>query len=196
MPIDAQAVKALRDSTGAGMMDAKAALEEAKGDAEKALEILRKKGIAKAGKKADRETTAGLVECYAHMGRVGSMVEIACETDFVARTDDYKTLAHDLAMQVAASNPLYITPDDVPKDVLAKEREIFMAEAKEQGKPEAVLEKIAAGKVDKYYQEVCLIKQPFIKDPDRSVEDVLIEAIAKLGENIVIRRFARFELGG
>jgi elongation factor Ts len=193
--IDVQAVKALRDSTGAGMMDAKVALEEAKGDAEKAVEILRKKGIAKAGKKADRETTAGLVESYNHMGRVGSMVELACETDFVARTDDYKTLAHDLAMQVAASNPLYTNPEDVPKDVLAKEREIFMAEAKEQGKPEAVLEKIAAGKLEKYYQEVCLIKQPFIKDPDRSVEDILTEAIAKLGENIVIRRFARFELG-
>lgn len=196
MPIDVQAVKALRDSTGAGMMDAKVALEEAKGDAEKALEILRKKGIAKAGKKADRETTAGLVESYNHMGRVGSMVELACETDFVARTDDYKTLAHDLAMQIAASNPLYTNPADVPKDVIAKESEIFMAEAKEQGKPKDVLDKIAAGKLEKYYQEVCLIKQPFIKDPDRSVEDVLTEAIAKLGENIVIRRFARFELGG
>lgn len=196
MPIDVQAVKALRDSTGAGMMDAKVALEEAKGDAEKALEILRKKGIAKAGKKADRETTAGLVESYNHMGRVGSMVELACETDFVARTDDYKTLAHDLAMQIAASNPLYTNPADVPKDVIAKESEIFMAEAKEQGKPKDVLDKIAVGKLEKYYQEVCLIKQPFIKDPDRSVEDVLTEAIAKLGENIVIRRFVRFELGG
>lgn len=196
MPINVQAVKALRDSTGAGMMDAKAALEEAKGDADKALEILRKKGIAKAGKKADRETTAGLVESYNHMGRVGSMVELACETDFVARTDDYKTLAHDLAMQVAASNPLYTNPADIPKEVIAKESEIFMAEANEQGKPKEVLDKIAAGKLEKYYQEVCLIKQPFIKDPDRSVEDVLTEAIAKLGENIVIRRFARFELGG
>lgn len=196
MPIDVQAVKALRDSTGAGMMDAKSALEEAKGDAEKAIEILRKKGIAKAGKKADRETTAGLVESYNHMGRVGAMVELACETDFVARTDDYKALAHDLAMQIAASNPLYTNPADVPKDVIAKESEIFIAEAKEQGKPEAVLEKIVAGKIEKYYQEVCLLKQPFIKDPDRSVEAVLTEAIAKLGENIVIRRFARFELGG
>ncbi len=195
MAIDVQAVKALRDSTGAGMMDAKAALEEANGDADKALEILRKKGIAKAGKKVNRETTAGLVESYNHMGRVGSMVELACETDFVARTDDFKTLAHDLAMQIAASNPLYLNPSEVPPERLIKEREIFMAEAKDQGKPESILEKIADGKLEKYYQEVCLLKQAFIKDPEVDVEAVITAAIAKLGENIVVRRFSRFELG-
>lgn len=196
MGLDTKAIQELRASTGAGIMAAKKALEEANGDAAKAAEILRKKGIAKAADKAGRETKAGLVDGYIHMGRVGAIVEVNCETDFVARTDDFKTLVHDIAMQVAASNPQYLAAEDVPKEVISKEKRL-LAEADEvKGKPKDVTDKIVAGKLEKYLSEVCLHNQAFIKDPDKTVAEVVAEAVAKLGENIQIARFTRFELGG
>lgn len=193
MAISTTEIKKLRDETGVGMMDAKSALEEAGGDHDKALEVLRKKGHAKAEKRAERTTESGLIEGYVHMSRVGALVEVRCETDFVARTDDFKTFAHDVAMHVAASSPQYLSPEDVPEDVAKKEKDSYAEEIKD--KPKDVQEKIVSGKMEKFYQEVCLYKQPFIKDPDKDIEAYQAEQVVKLGENIVIAKFNRMELG-
>ncbi len=191
---DNSLIKELRDLTGAGMMDVNEALTEADGDKDKALDILRKKGLAKLSKKADRVAKEGIVESYIHGGgRVGVLVELNCETDFVARTDDFKALAKDLALHIAASNPLYVSVGDVPAEVIEKEREIY----KEQslGKPEDVMEKMIEGKLAKYYEEVCLLEQGFVKNPDQKISQLIADAVAKMGENVQVRRFARFVLG-
>jgi elongation factor Ts len=196
MDVPAAQVKALREKTGAGFMDCKKALEEAKGDVDKAIEVLRKKGIATAQKKAGREAREGVIEAYIHPGsRLGVMVEVNCETDFVAKTDQFKTLARDLAMQVAAANPRVVRREDLPAEVIEKELDIYRTQARNEGKPEPVVERIAQGKLEKFYQEVCLLEQSFIRDPNKSVNDLITEYIAKLGENIVVRRFVRFQLG-
>lgn len=194
MSVTVEDIKKLRDSTGAGMMDAKKALVEANGDLEAATTALRKKGAARAAKRADREAKAGLVTSYVHGDKIGALVEINCETDFVARTDDFKTFARDVAMHVAASAPEYLNPESVPEVVVAKEREIYASEAGD--KPDAIATKIVDGKLDKFYQSVCLAKQPFIKDPDKSIEAYQTEVAAKVGEKIEIRQFNRMELGG
>jgi elongation factor Ts len=194
--ITAALVKELRDKSGAGMMDCKTALVEAEGDLEKASEILRKKGIAKATKKADRAANEGRIEAYIHPGsKLGVLLEVNCETDFVANTDDYKTFCRDVAMQVAASAPKYIRRENVEQDVIDREMEIYKEQAKNQGKPEQILEKIATGKMEKFYSEICLLEQPFVKDPDKTIQTLLTETIAKLGENITISRFSRFKIG-
>jgi elongation factor Ts len=188
------AVKDLRFKTSAGMMECKEALKESNGDVGKAIEILRKKGIAKAAKKTDRVAGQGIIESYVHTGdRMGVLLEINCETDFVARTDDFRKLSKDIAMQVAAAHPLYVDRSEVPEECLEKEREIAMAQIKD--KPKEVSEKIVQGKLEKYYSETCLLEQPYIKDPAIRVKDLLTQAIAKTGENIVLKRFARFEIG-
>jgi elongation factor Ts len=194
MAVAVEDIKKLRDTTGAGMMKAKEALEASGGDFDKAVAYLREKGEATAAKRAEREARAGVIEGYVHSGRIGVLVEVNCETDFVARTDDFKSFARDIAMQVAATNPEYLNPESVPADVVANERGIYQKEA--AGKPEAVVEKIVAGKLAKYYEQVCLTEQPFVKDPDVSVAKLTTALIAKLGENIVIRRYERLELGG
>jgi elongation factor Ts len=189
-------IKDLREATAAGVLDCKKALEASGGDLEKAKVYLREKGLAAAAKKASRAAEEGLIEAYIHTGgRVGALIELNCETDFVARTEAFEGLAHDLALQVVAARPLYLAPDDIPPDVLEEEKNVYRVQAKETGKPERIIEKIVEGKLQKYYQEVCLMKQPFIKDDDLTVQDVLTEIIAKLGENIAVRRFVRFELG-
>ncbi|GAV25323.1 elongation factor Ts [Carboxydothermus islandicus] len=194
--ITSQMVKELRERTGAGMMDCKKALEEANGDMEKAIEILRQKGLAAAAKKAGRVATEGVVEAYIHGGgRIGVLVEINCETDFVAKTDEFKAFARDIAMQIAAAKPEYVRREDVPQEVIEKEREILKAQALNEGKPANVVEKMVEGRLEKFFKEVCLLEQPFIKNPDITVKDLLTEKIAKIGENINIRRFVRFELG-
>jgi elongation factor Ts len=194
--ISAADVKELRNRTGAGMMDCKRALEETGGDMEKAIEYLRMKGLAAAAKKAGRATKEGLVEAYIHGGgRIGVLIEVNCETDFVARTEDFKALVHDLAMQVAAARPRYVKREDVPEEVVEKEKSILRAQALNEGKPEKVIDKIVAGRLEKFYQDTCLLEQPFIKDMERTVKDLIAEKIAKLGENIEVRRFARFEVG-
>jgi elongation factor Ts len=199
MEIRAEAVKELREKTGAGFMDCKKALAEASGDLEQAVRWLREKGLAAAAKKAGRATSEGLVGTYLHAGgRIGVLVEVNCETDFVAKTPDFQALVKELAMQVAAASPAlprYIRREEVPAEVVEQEREIYRAQAKSSGKPEKVIEKIADGKVDKFLSDVCLLEQPFIRDPEKTVKDVVSEAIAKLGENINVRRFARFQLG-
>jgi elongation factor Ts len=185
----------LRAMTGAGIVDCKKALDEAAGDLTKAAEILRKKGIAKAGSKGERDTKEGLVDSYIHgNGRVGVLVEVQCETDFVARTEQFKDFVHEVALQISATNPLYVSPDQIPAEVLEKEKELAMAEFAGSSKPKEVIEKIASGKIEKYYSEVCLLNQAFIKDEDRTVGELLKETIAKTGENIQIKRFARFAL--
>ncbi|MFH1142669.1 MAG: translation elongation factor Ts [Candidatus Uhrbacteria bacterium] len=196
MLIDAKTVVELRRMTGAGMMDAKKALEACAGDLEKAAEELRKKGIAKAAKRADRETKEGRVHAYIHSNnKAGAMVEVLCETDFVARNDDFKAFCHDLAMHIVAADPLYLIREDVPADVVEKEIELFGAEMKEQGKPDDVIAKIVEGKMTKYYSEVCLMEQPFIKDEDKTIEQFVQEKIGTIGENIQINRFTRFNIG-
>jgi len=196
MAISIEIIRDLRQRTGAGVLDCKKALEEADGDIEKAIELLRKKGLAIAARKADREANEGLVEAYIHPGgRLGALLELNCETDFVARTEDFRGLAHDLAMQVAATNPQYLTPEDVPSEVLDRQRE-WQREQLGRGKSEEVVERILEGKVRKYYQEVCLLEQTFIRDEGLIVRDLITSKIAKLGENIKVRRFARFELEG
>jgi len=196
LAITTEMIKELRQRTGAGVLDCKKALEATNGDAEKAIVYLREKGLAKAAKKAGRQTNEGIIEPYVHAGgRVASLVELNCETDFVARTTEFKQLAHDLAMQVVAANPQYLRPDDVPQDILDQERAIYMAEYQDSGKPEHVLEKIVEGRLQKYYAEVCLLKQPFIKENKLTIEQLVQGAIAKLGENITLRRFVRYELG-
>ncbi|HMQ01516.1 MAG TPA: translation elongation factor Ts [Candidatus Doudnabacteria bacterium] len=187
-------IKQLREQTGAGIMDVKEALEEADGDQEVAIEILRKKGLAKQAKKADRAANEGIVESYIHAGgRIGVLVEVNCETDFVARTDEFKNLVKEIALHIAASNPLYISAEDVPTEVIEKEKEIYKEQVGD--KPADVLEKMLEGKVAKYLEEVCLLNQPFVKDGDKTVGELLGEATGKMGENIQVRRFARFMLG-
>jgi len=196
MEISASMVKDLREKTGAGMMDCKKALAETSGDFEKAVEYLRKKGIASAAKKAGRATKEGSVSSYIHgEGRVGVLVEVNCETDFVARTDQFRNFVKDVSMHIAAANPQYVRPEEVPADVVAKEKEIAVAQMQASGKPAAVLEKIAEGKIKKFYEDNCLLQQLFVKDPSKTIEQLQKEAIAALGENISIRRFARFVLG-
>ncbi len=196
MSVDAKIVKELRDKTGAGMMDCKTALAEAGGDMEKAIDYLRTKGLAAAKKKAGRTTNEGLVFSYIHPGgKVGVLVEIACETDFVARTDDFQTFCKDVAMHVAAANPLALNADSLDPAVIEKEREIAKQQALESGKPENIIEKIVDGRVAKFYKEVCLMEQAYVKDPNMTVKDLLDTTIGSLGENMGIRRFARFQLG-
>jgi elongation factor Ts len=187
-------IKELRELTGAGMMDVKAALEEAGGDKNKAVEILRKKGALKMGKKADRVAKEGIVEAYIHPGgRVGVLLELNCETDFVARTDDFKNLAKELALHIAGANPLYVARENIPAEVVEKEKEIYKEEVK--GKPEDVVNKILEGKLEKFYLDTCLLEQPFVKNPDITVKQLIADAVAKMGENVQVKRFARFVLG-
>ena len=196
MAISIEEIKRLKDLTGVGLTSAKAALEEANGDFDAAVEAMRVKGISKADKKAEREAKAGVVEAYIHGERIGVLVEVNCETDFVARTEDFKTFAHDIALHIAASAPRYISKDDVTEDDLKKEEELIRAELKEEGKPDDMIDKITDGKLRKSYEEVCLLHQPYVKNPDQTVEEYLKETIAKLGENMVIRQMSRIELGG
>jgi len=196
MEITATLVKQLRDRTGLGMMECKNALVESAGDIEKAIEILRKKGIAKAEKKADRSANEGAILSYIHPGnRLGVLIEVNCETDFVAVTDDFMNFVKDVAMHIAATNPLSIRREDIDPAILAKEKEIYRAQVREQKKPENIVERIVEGKVEKFYQENCLLEQPFVKDPQITVKDYLTATIAKIGENINITRFVRFQLG-
>lgn len=196
MSISAKDVKKLRDMTGVGMMDCKKALSETNGDFEAAKDFLRKKGLAKAASKSERATKEGVVHAYIHPGaRVGVLLEVNCETDFVARTDDFMGLVNDVALHVAAAAPLYVRRDEVDEKVIAHEKEIYLDQMKESGKPEHVLEKIVEGKINKWYSEVCLMEQPFVKDPDKTIETLMTESIAKLGENMQIARFSRFSLG-
>jgi len=194
--ITSHMVKELREKTGCGMMDCKRALEKSEGDIQKAIDILRQQGMATAAKKAGRIAKEGIIYSYIHPGdKLGVLVEINCETDFVARTEDFKNLAKDVAMQVAATNPLVISRAELKEETIQKEKDIYRAQAKSEGKPEKILDKIVEGKLEKYFQEVCLLEQAFIKDEDRSIHDRLNETIAKLGENITIKRFVRFRLG-
>ena len=196
MEISAKMVKDLREKTGLGMMDCKKALVESQGDLDKAVEYLRKKGALKAATREGRATSEGRIGSYIHMnGKIGVLVELNCESDFVAKTDQFGELVKDLCMHVAASSPQWISPDEVPEDVVAKEKEIYMSQAKQAGKPDKMLEKIADGKLKKFYSEVCLLEQSFVKDTDKSVAELIKEKIAQLGENITIGRFCRFQLG-
>jgi elongation factor Ts len=189
-------VKELRDKTNAGMMDCKKALSETGGDMEKAVDFLRKKGLAVAQKRADRATSEGIVETYIHAGgKLGVMVEVGCETDFVAKSDMFKAFAKDVAMHIAASNPVAIKREEVPADLVSRETEIFKTQALESGKPANIADKIVAGKLDKYFADVCLMEQKFVKNPDLSIQDLLNEIVAKIGENIAVKRFARFQVG-
>jgi elongation factor Ts len=194
--ITAAVVKELRERTGAGMMDCKEALKATGGDMQKAIDLLRQKGIATAAKRAGREASEGLVHAYIHPGgKIGVLIEVNCESDFVARSEAFLELVKNLAMQVAAASPLCLRPEDVPSEVLAKEREIYAAQAREEGKPEKILDKIVEGRVKKYYGQVCLLEQPYVRDDKLSVQDLLNETIGKIGEKIVVRRFARYQLG-
>ncbi|MBW1989441.1 MAG: translation elongation factor Ts [Deltaproteobacteria bacterium] len=194
--ITAQMVKELRESTGAGMMDCKKALAESGGDVEKAVEYLRKKGLSTAKKRAGRATSEGMIHSYIHMGgKLGALVEVNCETDFVAKNEVFKEFVHDVAMQIAATNPLAVRPEDVPAEILDKERKIYMGQVKEMGKPENVASKIVEGKLQAFLKENCLLPQPFVKNPKISVQDLLNETVAKTGENIQIKRFVRFMVG-
>lgn len=194
--ITSEIVKKLRDQTGAGMMDCKRALEETNGDVEQATDFLRKKGAAVAAKRADREANQGVVEAYIHAGgRIGAMVELNCETDFVAKTDEFRQLAHDIAMQIAAMTPIFVSKEDVDQTTLQKEIEIYKAQAVNEGKPEQIAEKIAQGRLEKFYQEVCLLEQSFIKDSGKTIKDLLSDATGKVGEKVGIRRFIRYHLG-
>ncbi len=194
--ISAAMVKELREKTGAGMMDCKQALADCGGDMEKAIDFLRKKGLATAAKRAGRATSEGTVQAYIHMGgKIGVLVEVDCETDFVAKTDDFKEFARNLAMHIAATNPVGITAEDVPEQVIEREREIYLAQARETGKPDHILEKIVDGKMKKFFKENCLLDQSYVKDPDKTIADYLNEMIARTGEKITIKRFARFQIG-
>tara|TARA_B110000003_G_scaffold62604_1_gene63011 strand:- start:2653 stop:3261 length:609 start_codon:yes stop_codon:yes gene_type:complete len=196
MAIDAKTVKRLRDKTGAGMMDCKNALTESNGDVDSAVDYLRKSGAAKAEKKGERETKEGLVYSYIHAGgRLGVMIEVNCETDFVAKTDGFIELAHNLAMQIAATNPISLDKDSVSTDVIKKEKEIYTDQAKSSGKPDNIIEKMVDGRLSKFYQENCLMEQAYIKDSDKKVVDLMTETIATLGENITISQFTRFAVG-
>jgi len=196
MEVSASTVKDLREKTGAGMMDCKKALAETGGDIQKAVDFLRQKGLATAAKKADRSAADGAVGAYVHPGgKIGVLIEINCETDFVARTTEFQALLKDVAMQVAAANPRFVRREEVPAEELQKEKAIYRQQALDTGKPEKVVDKIVDGKIERFYSEACLLEQAFIKDPDKSVTDIVNDAIARLGENIQIRRFARYHLG-
>lgn len=196
MEISASMVKELRDRTGAGMMDCKRALAESNGDMEKAIEILREKGQAKAAKKAGRLASEGIVESYIHGGgRIGVLVEVNIETDFAARNEEFRSFVKDIAMQIAAMSPLYVRKEDVPAEFIEKEKEILKVQAMNEGKPEHIAEKMVVGRIEKYYTEICLLEQAFIKDNDKTVDQVLKEKISTIGENINIRRFVRYEMG-
>jgi len=196
MEISAKMVKDLRDKTGAGMMDCKSALAEAEADMEKAVDILRTKGLSKAAKRAGRAANEGVVGSYIHMGgKIGVLVEVNCESDFVASNEDFQVFVKDVAMHIAASNPLFVGKDEVPEAMLEREKDIYRAQAKESGKPDKVIDKIVEGKIGKYYTEVCLLEQPFVKDTDITVQDYLNNTIATIGENIIIRRFIRYQMG-
>ncbi|MFD1888351.1 MULTISPECIES: translation elongation factor Ts [Paenibacillus] len=196
MAVNASAVKELREKTGAGMLDCKKALEETNGDIAKAIDVLREKGLSAAANKAGRAATEGTVESYIHAGgRIGVLVEINCETDFVGKTDQFRDFARDIAMQIAAASPLYVRREEVPAEAIEKEKEILKAQALNEGKPEKIIEKMVEGRINKYYEEYCLLEQSFVKDPDKTISQLLNEKISTIGENISIRRFARFELG-
>jgi elongation factor Ts len=194
--VSAAMVKQLREKTGAGMMDCKEALAACGADMEKAIDFLRKKGLATAQKRAGRAMSEGIVESYIHLGgKIGVLVEVNCETDFVAKTDDFKAFVKNIAMHIAATNPLGIKPEDVPQDVINREKEIYKAQALETGKPEKMLEKIAEDKLTKFFKDSCLLNQQYVKEPEKTVSDYLNEVIAKTGENITVRRFVRYQLG-
>ena len=194
--ITTEMVKELRERTGAGMMDCKGALVEANGDVEKAIEILREKGLAAAAKKAGRVAAEGIVDSYIHMGgKIGVLVEVNCETDFVANTDRFRALVHDIAMHIAAAKPEFLAREDVPTENLDKEKEILRVQALNEGKPEKIVDRMVEGRIEKYYKEVCLMEQPFVKDPDKSIKDLISDATVSIGEKISIRRFVRFERG-
>ena len=198
MEITSARVKELREKTGAGMMDCKNALMDAGGDEEKAIEILRKKGLSRVEKRSGRDAKEGLVEAYIHTGgKLGVLVELDCETDFVARTDEFRTLVRDLALHVAATNPMAVEREDIPPELIEKEREIFRAqiEAEAKKKPPEIVEKIITGKMDKFYSEVCLLEQPFVKIPEKTVKSLIEDTASKLGENLILRRFCRFKIG-
>jgi elongation factor Ts len=196
MEISANTIKELREKTGAGIMDCKKALQETKGNIEEAIEYLRKKGISSASKKFDRTTKEGLISAYIHTGgRIGVMVEVNCETDFVARTDDFQQIVKDIAMQIAATDPLVVSQDQLAPEKIEKEKEIYIAQMQDSGKPQNIIEKIVNEKLEKFYSESCLLRQPFIKNPDKTVKDIISEYIAKLGENITVKRFIRYRLG-
>lgn len=196
MAVTIEQIKALRESTGAGILDCRKALEQANGDLKQAIEYLREKGLATAAKRADRQASEGMIELYSHgNGRVGVMVEVNCETDFVARSEAFRTLAHEIALQIAAGAPRYIREEDIPAEVLERERESARKQAQEEGKPEAIWERIVAGRLEKFKDEVCLLRQPYIRDENITVQQLLLQNIAAIGENIVVRRFARWELG-
>ena len=196
MSIDAKLVKTLREKTGAGMMDCKNALVDSNGDLDKAVDYLRKSGVAKAEKKGTRDTREGLVYSYIHAGgRLGVLLELNCETDFVAKTDGFTELAHNLSMQIAATNPLSLDRESIDDEIIAREKEIFTDQAKSEGKPDNIIEKMVEGRLSKFFQESCLLEQTYIKDPDKKVSDLLTETIATLGENISINRFIRFAVG-
>lgn len=196
MGISSEQVKELREKTGVGIMACKNALQETDGDITAAIEILRKKGIAKAQKREGRSTSEGQIQAYVHMGgKIGVLVEVNCETDFSAKTDDFTRFTKDLAMQIAATNPMSISSDDLPQEVVEREKEIYRAQALDSGKPEKVVDKIVEGKLKKFFTDVCLIDQPYVKDPNLTIQDLLNELKAKTGENIMIKRFARFQLG-
>lgn len=194
MAITAQMVKELREKTGAGMMECKKALETSGGDFNKAIEILRQKGLATAQKKASREAREGIITSYIHMDKIGVMLELNCETDFVAKNEEFRQLAKDIAMQIAASNPQYIQREDIPQEVIEKEKEIYKSQIK-GNKPPQVVEKIVEGKLEKFFEEMCLLDQPFIKEPEKKIKDLITEKVAKFGENIMVRRFVRFQVG-
>ena len=193
MAISADVVRDLREKTGAGMMECKKALVESGGEFEKAIDLLRQRGLATAAKKAGRTASQGLIGSYIHMDKIGVMIEVNCETDFVARTDDFKELVKDLAMQIAAANPGYVSREEVPQDVIEREKEIYRAQV--TNKPPQVVEKIVEGKLEKFFSDTCLVDQVFVKDPDKKIKDVITEKVAKVGENIVVRRFVRYQLG-
>ena len=194
--ITAALVKELRERTGAGMMDCKKALAATEGDMDKAIDFLREKGLAAAAKKAGRIAAEGLVESYIHGGgRIGVLVEVNCETDFVAKTDAFKSLVKDIAMHIAAANPSYLRREEVPAAELEHEKMVLSEQSRNEGKPEKIIEKMVTGRIEKYYKEVCLLEQPFVKDPDKTISDLITESIAKIGENIAIRRFTRYQLG-
>lgn len=196
MSFTAQDVKALRERTGCGMMDCKNALAETNGDMEKAIDYLREKGMAKAAKKAGRIAAEGIVDSYIHMGgKIGVLLEINCETDFVARGEQFKNLAHDICLHIAAANPSYLNKDEVPADVLEREKAVLKAQALEEGKPAAIVEKMVEGRIKSFYDDNCLLNQKFVKDPSKTIEQLVIEATATIGEKIAIRRFVRYEMG-
>lgn len=197
MKISAAMVKELRDATGAGVLEAKKALEATNGDFDKAVDTLREKGAARAAKRADREASEGIIELYSHPGsRMGVILELNCETDFVARNEDFQNLAHDLALHIAALNPQYLVPEDVPQEVLDRELDVLRNQALAEGKPAEIVDKVVSGRVRKFYEEFCLMEQPFVKNDKMKVKDLVTDAIRKTGENIIVRRFARYELGG